>query len=327
MASRQPARMAGRTNGTATSLEAVVEKADGTGSAARWSRRSLSTPPPGRPSSTRIGHGRCATGRSSPPASTAPARTGSPSGVAVVALVTGTLVLLVAAWWLWRSGGVRLHWRTLLIGVPGFFFVYYLLLATVGQRFSPSMLPARGHIALELLKYGIAGTGAQIVLGWLALRHRLSLAERLPTPTASRWWASWSRCCRWRSCGRCSRRRTSSCRAAPAGADPRGRGLGGLLRHRRRRDPAGRGGGVLRARRRSAGPHVAPRAGAGPGPRAGRDGRAGRAAAAPAAKPKGPKESKESKRPKEPTEPKEPKEPKESKGRVARAEPPRLEGP
>jgi hypothetical protein len=97
----------------------------------------------------------------------------------VAALVVGGIVLIAAAWWLWWLGGLRLHRRSLLLGVPGFFFVYYLLIATLGQQFSPSALPARGHIASELLKYGAAGALAQIALSWYALRHRLGLAERL----------------------------------------------------------------------------------------------------------------------------------------------------
>jgi len=97
----------------------------------------------------------------------------------VAALVVGGLVLVGAAWWLRRLGGLRLHRRSLLLGVPGFFFVYYLLIATLGQQFSPSALPARGHIASELLKYGAVGALAQIALSWYALRHRLGLPERL----------------------------------------------------------------------------------------------------------------------------------------------------
>ncbi len=97
----------------------------------------------------------------------------------IAVVILGGISLIGAAWWLWQSGGLRMSRRSLLLGVPGFFFVYYLLIATLGQRFSPSALPARGHIASELIKYGVVGAVAQISLSWLALRHRLSLPERL----------------------------------------------------------------------------------------------------------------------------------------------------
>jgi hypothetical protein len=95
------------------------------------------------------------------------------------------LVVLLAAVWIAlgfagaRAGGVRFPWRALSVAVPAFFVVYYTTIGTLGQRFSPSFLPARGHITWELAKYGLAGIAAQLVVGWFALRHRRTLAERL----------------------------------------------------------------------------------------------------------------------------------------------------
>lgn len=99
----------------------------------------------------------------------------------LVFLIVGTAIALVTAWWLRLRGGIRLYWQSLVVGVPAFFFVYYTLLGTIGQRFSPSLLPAQGHIATELVKYGAAATAVQIAAGWWALRRKLDLADRLAT--------------------------------------------------------------------------------------------------------------------------------------------------
>ena len=69
--------------------------------------------------------------------------------------------------------------RTLILGVPGFFIVYVAMVSVLGQRFSPSFLPAKGHIALELGKYGVLGVLAHVGVGWLVLRRHKTLAERL----------------------------------------------------------------------------------------------------------------------------------------------------
>lgn len=96
-------------------------------------------------------------------------------------LIAGTALTLLVAAWLRRRGGIRLYWQSLAVGVPAFFFVYYTLLGTLGQRFSPSLLPARGHIATELVKYGAAATAVQIAAGWWAMRRKLELPDRLAT--------------------------------------------------------------------------------------------------------------------------------------------------
>lgn len=87
--------------------------------------------------------------------------------------------LILLAWWLHRRRGVRFSWRALLFGVPAFFVVYYATIAALGQRFSPSFLPATGHMALELFRYGLIGVAVHVVVGWLVLRKRHSLADRL----------------------------------------------------------------------------------------------------------------------------------------------------
>lgn len=91
----------------------------------------------------------------------------------------GALALLGLAWWLRWVGGLRLDWRALVVGVPAFFLVYYMLIAVIGQRFSPSLVPAKGHIATEMLKFGAVATVVQIAAGWWALRRKVTLHDRL----------------------------------------------------------------------------------------------------------------------------------------------------
>jgi hypothetical protein len=99
--------------------------------------------------------------------------------VRLAALVVGAVLLVVVAWWLRWLGGLRLDWKSLAIGVPAFFGVYYILIAVLGQSFSPSLMPARGHIATELIQYGVVATVVQIGAGWWALRRKLHLPDRL----------------------------------------------------------------------------------------------------------------------------------------------------
>lgn len=82
-----------------------------------------------------------------------------------------------------------LHLRVpiLLVTVPAFFIVYYALIGTLGQRFSPSLLPAQGHLAGTLIKYGIAATIAQLLANLLALRKQPTLGDRLAAANGIAW--------------------------------------------------------------------------------------------------------------------------------------------
>ncbi len=102
-------------------------------------------------------------------------------GLRLIAVGALGFVLVAAALGLRSLGGVRFDWRALGLGVPAFFVVYYTMIAALGQRFSPSFLPARGHISLELAKYGLVGVGAHLLAGYLVLRRRKDLATRLAT--------------------------------------------------------------------------------------------------------------------------------------------------
>lgn len=105
----------------------------------------------------------------------------------VVVILALTAVAIVLAWWLRMRGGMRLDLKVIGVGAPAFFIVYYTLIGVLGERFSPSLLPARGHIAWELFKYGAIGSAVHIAVGWLALRKRMVLAERLAAANGIAW--------------------------------------------------------------------------------------------------------------------------------------------
>jgi hypothetical protein len=71
--------------------------------------------------------------------------------------------------------------------VPAFFIVYYALIGTLGQRFSPSLLPAQGHLAATMAKYGLAAMIVQLLASMWALRNQGSLAERLAAANGIAW--------------------------------------------------------------------------------------------------------------------------------------------
>jgi hypothetical protein len=103
----------------------------------------------------------------------------------VIAVATALSVLF--AWFTRLRGGMRLDIRVIGVGAPAFFIVYYTLIGVLGERFSPSLLPDRGHIAWELLKYGAIGSSVHILVGWLALRRRLQLSERMAAANGIAW--------------------------------------------------------------------------------------------------------------------------------------------
>jgi hypothetical protein len=105
-----------------------------------------------------------------------------------LALVFALAAIAIAlAWASRRAGGMRLDWRVLTVGVPAFFIVYYTAIGVLGQRFSPSAIPARGHIGAELAKYGAAGALVHLLAGLRALRRRTTLAERLAAANGIAW--------------------------------------------------------------------------------------------------------------------------------------------
>ena len=97
------------------------------------------------------------------------------------ALALGFAILLI------RRRVLRLDVRVLLVSVPAFFVVYYALIGAVGQRFSPSMLPAQGHLAATMAKYGVIAMVVQLAFSLWALRSQKTLAERLATANGIAW--------------------------------------------------------------------------------------------------------------------------------------------
>ena len=99
----------------------------------------------------------------------------------------GALLAVLLAVLLIRRRVLRLDVRVLLVSVPAFFIVYYALIGTLGQRFSPSLLPAQGHLAATMAKYGIAAMVVQLGASLWALRNQGNLATRLATANGIAW--------------------------------------------------------------------------------------------------------------------------------------------
>ena len=102
--------------------------------------------------------------------------------VAGGALLAGGLAVLLI-----RRRVLRLDRRVLVVSVPAFFVVYYGLIATLGQRFSPSLLPAQGHLAGQMLRYGLISMAVQLILSLWVLRNPPSLGERLAAANGIAW--------------------------------------------------------------------------------------------------------------------------------------------
>ena len=99
----------------------------------------------------------------------------------------GVLMAVVLAVWLVRRHVLRFDVRVLLVSVPAFFIVYYALIGTLGQRFSPSLLPAQGHLATVMAEYGAVAMVVQLLASMWALRDKPSLGVRLAAANGVAW--------------------------------------------------------------------------------------------------------------------------------------------
>ncbi|MEO8843656.1 MAG: alkaline phosphatase family protein [Kofleriaceae bacterium] len=99
----------------------------------------------------------------------------------------GALLATFGAVLLIRRRVMLLDWRVLLVSVPAFFVVYYAMIGVAGQGFSPSLVPAQGHIAIVMAKYGIAAMLVQLLASLWALRDQGSLGERLAKANGIAW--------------------------------------------------------------------------------------------------------------------------------------------
>jgi hypothetical protein len=98
------------------------------------------------------------------------------------ALLAGGLAILLI-----RRRVLRLDRRVLVVSISAFFVVYYGLLATLGQQFSPSLLPAQGHLAGQMVRYGVIGMIVQLLACLWALRNQPTLGERLALANGIAW--------------------------------------------------------------------------------------------------------------------------------------------
>jgi len=96
-------------------------------------------------------------------------------------LAIGIAVVLV------RRRAMRLDVRVLLVTVPAFVGIYFTLIGTIGQRFSPSLVPAQGDIARAMLPYAAAGMVAQLAVSLWALRVHRTTAARLAAANGIAW--------------------------------------------------------------------------------------------------------------------------------------------
>jgi hypothetical protein len=105
-----------------------------------------------------------------------------------IALVGGCALLAVfGAVLLIRRRVMKMDWRVLLVSVPAFSVAYYAMIGAAGQGFSPSLVPAQGHIAVVMAKYGVAAMIVQLLASMWALRNQGSLTERLAKANGIAW--------------------------------------------------------------------------------------------------------------------------------------------
>lgn len=99
----------------------------------------------------------------------------------------GTALAIALAVFLRRRHVLRFDARALLVTVPAFFIVYYASIGLLGQRFSPSLLPAQGHLAGTLIRFGLAATAVQLLANLWALHDKPTLADRLASANGIAW--------------------------------------------------------------------------------------------------------------------------------------------
>jgi Type I phosphodiesterase / nucleotide pyrophosphatase len=105
----------------------------------------------------------------------------------IILVLAGSAFAISLGVLLIRRRVLRLDVRVLAVAIPAFFLVYYTLIGTLGQRFSPSLLPAQGHITTALIKYAVVGMGVQLLASLWVLRKYRSLAARLAAANGIAW--------------------------------------------------------------------------------------------------------------------------------------------
>ena len=105
----------------------------------------------------------------------------------IALVVGGALLGTVLAVLLIIRRVLRFDASAILVSVPAFFVVYAGLIGLVGQRFSPSFLPAQGNLASTLVGYGAAAMLVQLLASMWALRSYRTLGERLAAANGIAW--------------------------------------------------------------------------------------------------------------------------------------------
>jgi hypothetical protein len=103
------------------------------------------------------------------------------------AVLAGAALAIALAVVLVRRNVLHLDVRLLGVTVPAFFVVYYGLIGTAGQRFSPSLLPAQGHFGSQLVRYGLVAVGVQLLANLWALHKQPDLRHRLAAANGVAW--------------------------------------------------------------------------------------------------------------------------------------------
>ena len=83
-----------------------------------------------------------------------------------------------------RLGALHVDWRVLFIAVPAFPLTYYALLDLTRDSFTLSGLPDREDAYNQMFYFGLVSTVVQVVAGWIALRGRVILRDRLAAANA-----------------------------------------------------------------------------------------------------------------------------------------------
>lgn len=100
-------------------------------------------------------------------------------------LLAGLLILGLGALEISRrAGALHIDWRVLVIAVPAYPLCYYGLLDVLGQSLSFSALQDKGSEMSSLQRFGLIATMVQLLAGWLALRGRIVLRDRLASANA-----------------------------------------------------------------------------------------------------------------------------------------------
>ena len=91
--------------------------------------------------------------------------------------VFASLVVLTS--WAARRQLVKIDLRVLLVAVPAFPLTFYMMVLTMEDMLTPSMIPAAGSLAPQLFRYGLVAAVVHTAVGWIMVAHRSLPADRV----------------------------------------------------------------------------------------------------------------------------------------------------